>query len=230
VHRFIALTEFARQKFVSAGFEPQRVVVKPNFVVPDGSIEYKGRRSGGIFVGRLSREKGLDVLAEAVRAAGIAAIDVVGTGPELNKLQQHSTLRLLGWKSQGVVRDLIRRASYLVLPSICYESFGRAVLEAYSAGVPVIASRLGALPELVEEGETGLLFSPGSATDLASRLAWAEQNPHEMRRMGESARHCYRRLYTPEKNYERLRSIYEEAIRDAQQKGGGSDARASRFC
>jgi len=215
VHRFIALTDFAKEKFVSAGFEARKVIVKPNFVAPDPGPAYRGPRSRGIFVGRLSREKGLEVLAGAVASSKLPPVDVVGAGPDQDRLQLHPTLRLLGWKPPEAVRDLIRHASYLVIPSICYEGLPRALLEAYALGVPVIASRLGPLRELVKDGDTGLLFEPGSIADLARRLSWAEQHPEQIRHMGESARKLYLRSYTPEQNYKRLLSIYGEAAHEA---------------
>lgn len=107
------------------------------------------------------------------------------------------------------------KASVLIVPSIWYETFGLVVAEAYAAGLPVIASRIGALSEIVREGETGLLFKPGDARDLADKMAWAQSHPEEMRRMGREARFTYERLYTPEKNYQILMAIYSEAIAEA---------------
>jgi len=230
VHRFIALTEFAREKFISAGFEARKVVVKPNFVVPDARPPFEAPRSAGIFVGRLSPEKGLEVLAKAVALSKLPAIDVVGAGPEQDRLQQHQSLRLFGWKPPEVVRQLIRKARYLVIPSICYEGLPRALLEAYSVGVPVIASRLGPLAELVKDGDTGLLFEPGSALDLARCLAWAEGHAEQLRRMGEGARRVYLQSYTPEENYKTLLSIYGEATCEAQQNGKAPSGIAPRVC
>jgi glycosyltransferase involved in cell wall biosynthesis len=103
------------------------------------------------------------------------------------------------------------RASFLVIPSLCYENFPMTLAEAFAHGLPVVASRVGALEELVEEGRTGLLFAPGDAADLAEKVRWAANHPEEMRRMGAEARTTYEREYTPEKNYRALTGIYEEA-------------------
>jgi glycosyltransferase involved in cell wall biosynthesis len=106
----------------------------------------------------------------------------------------------------------MRSARWLVLPSIWYENFPRTLVEAYACGLPVIASRLGALPELVEHGVTGLLFEPGSAEDLARTLHWADTHPDDMARMGTQARARYDLLYTPQRNLDMLNRIYADAI------------------
>jgi glycosyltransferase involved in cell wall biosynthesis len=103
-------------------------------------------------------------------------------------------------------------AQALVLPSICYESFPRTLVEAFACGLPVIASRLGGMAELIQDGVTGLLFHPGDAQDLAAKLAWAQANPDALAAMGRAARACYESLYAPKRNVAQLLAIYEEAI------------------
>jgi glycosyltransferase involved in cell wall biosynthesis len=98
------------------------------------------------------------------------------------------------------------------MPSIWYENFPRTLVEAYANGLPLIASRLGSLAELVDHGRTGLVFEPGSARDLARHLAWAEAFPQKMRAMGENARETYEARFTSERNYARLMEIYENAV------------------
>jgi len=100
----------------------------------------------------------------------------------------------------------------LVVPSIWYETFGLVVAEAFASGLPVIASRIGALAELVREGETGLLFKPGDAADLVRVLAWAQAHPQEMARMGRQARLDYEARFTPERNHGQLLEIYRQAM------------------
>ena len=104
----------------------------------------------------------------------------------------------------------------LVMPSICFETFGLVIIEAFSVGTPVIASRIGVLPELVEDGVTGLLFNPGDADDLADKLQWAQAHPEQMRSMGEAARAKYEAFYTAETNYQQLMTIYRDAIAEVQ--------------
>jgi glycosyltransferase involved in cell wall biosynthesis len=119
---------------------------------------------------------------------------------------------VLGWLTHTEIYERMRRASYLVMPSIWYENFPRTLVEAYANGLPVIASHLGALAELVEHGRTGLLFEPGSAHDLARHIGWAEAFPAKMRAMGEEARERYESEFTSGQNYAQLAAIYRDAI------------------
>jgi glycosyltransferase involved in cell wall biosynthesis len=110
------------------------------------------------------------------------------------------------------VRQEMGAAIALVLPSIWYENFPRTLVEALGCGLPVIASRIGALAELVKDGETGLLFEPGNAEDLAQKMRWALANPQAMAAMGRNARKQYEAEFTAERNYQQLMAIYESAI------------------
>jgi glycosyltransferase involved in cell wall biosynthesis len=104
------------------------------------------------------------------------------------------------------------RAVALVMPSIWYENFPRTLVEAFAAGLPVIASRLGALERIVDDGVTGLLFEPGNPDDLANKLNWALAHPERMAEMGRAARAVYERHYTADTNYGLLLDIYAQAI------------------
>lgn len=214
VSLYIALTEFSRSKFVAGGLPADRIVVKSNFAEV-AVLDDRRQRSGALFVGRLSPEKGTRVLAHAVGRRRSGVIDVFGAGPERSWLETVPGLRLLGWQNREAVYARMREVSYLVVPSIWYEGFPLAVVEAFANGLPVVASRLGAMPELVRDGETGLLFEAASAGDLAEKMAWADAHPGDMSRMGRAARHEYEMKYTPERNYAILMRIYADAMRAA---------------
>lgn len=212
--RFIALTEFAKRKFVEGGLPAARIQVKPNFL-PESPAAADGEaadRNGGLFVGRLSPEKGIGTLLRAWRDLDIP-LRVAGEGPLLDEARRASPpmVELLGATAKDEVAAEMRRAAFLVLPSEWYETFGLVSVEAFRAGLPVIASKHGAMAEIVEEGKTGLHFAPGKASDLAEKVRWAEANPQAMRAMGENARKVYEANYTAEGNYTRLMEIYEEA-------------------
>jgi len=221
VQRYIALNEFCRTRLIEAGLPAQRVVVKPHFVDAPDPAESEAR-NGFLCVGRLAPEKGLQVLQDATRALALRGpleqslqVQVAGAGPLAAALAagaaQPGGLQLLGELPLTEVQQRMARAQALVLPSICLESFPRVLVEAFAAGLPVIASRLGALAELVQHGETGLLFAPGDAQGLAEQMAWASAHPAEMARMGRRARAVYEAEYTPQRNLARLLAIYAEA-------------------
>jgi len=140
---------------------------------------------------------------------------VIGVGPLLDTVKNSGLDSIVcrGWCLPEEVADEMRSASFLIMPSEWYETFGLVIAEAYSQCLPVIVSRLGAMAEIVEDGVTGLHFAPGDAADLASKVRWAVENPEKMRQMGLNARRVYERDYTPEANYPQLMAIYEEVIK-----------------
>ncbi|SEK26630.1 glycosyltransferase family 4 protein [Nitrosovibrio tenuis] len=216
VTRYIALNEFCRNKFIEGGLPAERIVVKPNFV--DAGDSVRGDRSGFLFVGRLSVEKGVDVLARAASRLTDVHIRVVGAGSEHATLRDVPGVELLGTLPGAQVREQMQQATALVFPSICYETFGLVAVEAFASGTPVIASRIGTLPNLVEEDVTGLLFSPGDAADLANKMRWAQLNPEQMAAMGSTARACYETKYAAARNYHELMAIYRDAIEEVKGK------------
>ena len=106
----------------------------------------------------------------------------------------------------------MKGAKALIFPSECYENFPMAIVEAFATGLPVIASRLGAMAELVDEGHTGLLFEASNPENLAAKVEWAWTHQRKMAEMGYEARLEYKAKYTAERNYEILMEIYRKAI------------------
>jgi glycosyltransferase involved in cell wall biosynthesis len=209
---YIALTEFARQKFIASGFPADKIIVKPNFVHPDPGV---GQGSGGyaLYVGRLSVEKGLDTLLDAwAKLDTPMPLKIVGEGPLAPQVaalaQRLPQVEWLGRQPIARVHALMGEAKMLVFPSKWYETFGRVAVEAFAKGTPVIASNIGAIAELVEHGSTGLHFQPGNADDLATQVTWALQNPAQLAQMRLAARAEFEAKYTPQENYRRLMEIY----------------------
>ncbi|MBA4262159.1 MAG: transferase, partial [Comamonadaceae bacterium] len=153
VARYIALNEFCRGKFIEGGLPAGRVAVKPNFVDSRAAPDTGRPRSGLLFVGRLSVEKGVSTLAQAMGKLPLAGLRVAGDGPQRGELEGLVGVSLLGSLPKQGVMDEMARALALVVPSIWYETFGMVAIEAFASGTPVIASRIGALAELVRDGE-----------------------------------------------------------------------------
>lgn len=214
VSRYIALNEFCKAKFIRAGLPARRIVVKPNFADVAPSMPGLASRRGMLFVGRLSPEKGVDVLGEAWGGCPGLSLRVAGMGPAGSLLASQPGVQMLGQQTPALVDAEMRSALALVLPSICFENFPRTLVEAFGAGLPVIASRIGALAELIQDGKTGLLFDPGDAHDLGRAMRWAAEHPQEMAQMGDNARARYESNYTPDINYQQLMGIYRSAIAD----------------
>ena len=216
---YIALTEFGREKFIAAGLEPRKVFVKPNFVEADPGPSH-GTEDYALYVGRLSKEKGLDTLLRAWENVSVRCpLQIIGDGPERVALQDQirqrnfSNVIFQGFLSRVKTIAAMKRARFVVVPSEWYEGFPMVIAEAMACGVPVICSRLGAMQEIVDDRSTGLHFAPGDAEDLGRKVAWACHHPAEMSEMGHTARREYERRYTAERNYELLMEIYEKALR-----------------
>ena len=210
VARYIALNDFCRNKFIEGGLPAARIAVKPNFV--DLPAPEALARQGLLFVGRLAVEKGVVTLAQAAALLPNARLRVAGDGPEAAVLDGVGGVTRLGSQPGEVVRQEMNRAVALVIPSIWYENFPRTIVEAFACGLPVIASRIGALTELVYDGETGLLFEPGNPRDLADRMTWALAHPERMAEMGCKARTQYTMKFSAEINYRRLMEIYTAVL------------------
>jgi glycosyltransferase involved in cell wall biosynthesis len=210
VDRFIALTDFARERFLAAGLPAARLAVKPNGIADLGPPVQTPRR-GILFVGRLSEEKGIRVLAAAA-ARTRAPVQVIGDGPLAGEVQGLPNLELLGRMEPEAVRQAMLQAAAIVVPSICYEGLPTVIAEAFAAGTAVVASRVGAMPALVAEGETGLLAEPGDPAALARALDLIHDNPAAAVRMGAAGRAVFERSWTEDVVTARALEIYREAI------------------
>jgi glycosyltransferase involved in cell wall biosynthesis len=167
----------------------------------------------GLFVGRLEADCGIGTLVEALELFPGARIVVIGTGAEEARLAFHPNIEIARRVGPAEVHRRMRSAGYLVLPSLAHDPAPRPLIEAFAHGLPVIASRIGRLAELVEPGRNGLLFAPGSARELARRLAWAEAFPEKMRRMGECAKADYQARFLADWSYQRLYGERRRAAR-----------------
>ncbi|STR45536.1 glycosyltransferase involved in cell wall biosynthesis [Iodobacter fluviatilis] len=216
VSRYIALNSFCKNKFIEGGLPAEKIRVKPNFIPDINSAVVQ--RNGFLFAGRLSPEKGLHVLVRAFNHQSHGQLSVAGTGEDSFLLAQYPAIKQLGILSAGGVCLEMQKSAALILPSIWYENMPMILLEAFMNGLPVIASRIGALAELVEEGVTGLLFNVGDSADLAKKMQWAVDHPDFMLEMGKNARNKYLSAYSSEVNINLLLAIYKEAIADMKPK------------
>lgn len=217
VDLYVACTEFYRRLFIRFGLPAAKVVVKPHFVAPDPGAS-DGDGGYALFIGRLAAEKGVDTLLAAWRALPELPLKMCGQGPmraliaDTIEKSSLANVELIGHLGQDELVSQMRGAAFLVWPSIGFsETFGLVAIEAFACGRPVIASRIGVMSEIVEDGVTGLHFEAGNAIDLVHKVRWARNHPTEMRRMGETARQRYLERYTAEANHRMLMDIYELA-------------------
>lgn len=216
VDRFIALTEFAKSKFVAAGFPANKIAVKANFLhdpLQEISRVNSDTSSFALFVGRISEEKGINTLLQAWSTLDDQAqLKVAGIGPLEGLLLGKSNVQALGRQNADEVSHLMKQAAFLIMPSVWFEPFGLVLIEAFAHGLPVLASDIGSIPDIVKLGETGLLFTPGDSDDLASKAKWMFENPQQLQKLGDNARRAFLEKYTAEQNYAELIEIYKEAM------------------
>ena len=218
VNAYICLSAFAQQKFIAGGLPADRLFVKPNCVMPDPG---PGSRSGefAVFVGRLSDEKGLKTLLSAWAYVPSRKLKVVGDGPlaSFAKKVASPNVEFLGRQPATRVLELLGAAKFLIFPSECYENFPRVIVEAFAKGLPVLGSDLGSMREIIEDGRTGMLFTPGDNHDLGKKAEWLFSHPHESRAMSAAARQAFEANYATNCNYQQLMRIYDCAIVAARQ-------------
>lgn len=224
VTTYIALTDFAREKFIEGGLPGAKIRVKPNFIDPDPGIG-PGTGKYALFMGRLTPEKGVRTLLKAWKILdGAMPLEIAGEGPLAEETRAAAAeipnISLRGWLPREHLQEMIRNAAVVIVPSEWYEPFGLTIAEAFAAGVPVIASRLGSLTSMVRHRETGLLSESANAADLAAQAQWLLSNPNELPAMRVNARREFEENYTGERNYQLLMNIYSDAQK-------GRDARKS---
>jgi glycosyltransferase involved in cell wall biosynthesis len=212
VSRYLAVSEFVREKYIEGGVAADRIRVKDNFTWPgarrDGPGEYF------LFLGRLSSEKGADTLLHAWRRGeSLGRLRVVGDGPEAEALRLNAPpgVEFIGSVPPAEVPALLARARALLVPSRWYEASPRTIIEAYAAGVPVIASGLGALPEVVKDGISGYVVPPddaGAWAEAAGRLLHDDTSEE----LGAGAFRQWAERHTPEWGLRGLESAYGEAL------------------
>lgn len=211
VDRYVALTEFARRKFIEGGLPGERISVKPNFVQADPG-QGTGARNGALFVGRLSAEKGLRTLLKAWKSLPEIPLDIVGEGPLENEVREATAsmenVRLVGPLAGGQLMDTMRRAGFLVFASEWYEPFGLVLVESLACGTPIVAPRLGGSTELVSDEKTGLLYEPGSEADLIRQARRIAASPSWASQLGDRGRRDYLRRFSADRNFEMLMKIY----------------------
>jgi glycosyltransferase involved in cell wall biosynthesis len=212
VDAYIALTDFARRIFVRGGLPANRLFVRPNSVDVPPPESYVGPRSA-VFIGRLSQEKGIAVLLEAWRKLDLP-LTIVGDGPLLSYVRSYAAshdmrhVEIAGRLPHAEALERLRGSGMLVFPSICYEGLPYALLEALSAGIPVIAADLGSQAEIVADGTNGLLFERGSAVALAAAVRKLVDSPRLAERLARGARRVFEERYSPEQSFARLMEVY----------------------
>lgn len=213
VDHYIVPSLYLYKRLIAAGFSESKISYVPHFM----DASHVSRSEMGDYVAcvaPLSPEKGIDVLLDAARRLSQIPMKIAGDGPEFNRLRERvererlRNVEFVG-KLVGQARDrFYRNALFLVVPSLVPETFGLTVLEAYAAGKPVIASNIGALPEVVRDGETGFLVESGDGEEFAEKIRQLFEDADLRHKMGNRAHELVEQDYTPARYYDALTKIY----------------------
>ncbi|MDZ4761433.1 MAG: glycosyltransferase family 4 protein, partial [Alphaproteobacteria bacterium] len=213
---FIAKSEFSRAKHREFGFAPEMKVV-PYFLPDEAETAVAGApahdRPYFLFVGRLEKIKGVQDVIPAFAGEAGPDLLVIGDGDYAGELKRQaegmSRVRFLGRKPPSALGEYYRDAVALVTPSLCFETFGIVLIEAFRRGLPVIARRLGPFPEIIDKSEGGLLFD--TPVDLRTAMESLSLDPDLRARMGAAARRAYQRHWSETA----VMGRYYEVLKDA---------------
>lgn len=167
-----------------------------------------------LFLGRLVPEKGAETLLKAHAKSNQAwKLVVAGTGPLLDVLKtQYNPSILVGYLAGDALKEIIRKASVVVVPSEWYENCPMSVLEAMAYGKPIVGSRIGGIPELVEEGKTGLLYEAGDVDGLLQALNQLMHSKDLRQQMGKAGRERVEQHFSLDMHHQGLMNIYKNVL------------------
>ncbi len=213
VDRFISPSDFLRRKFIEFGMG-ERVVTLNNFINEDSITPNFNDDGYYIYLGRLTHIKGVDTLVAAARKIPDVRLKVVGDGELIERFKREDihNVDFVGFRSGTELHKLITHTMFIVVPSQWYENFPYSILEAFAYGKPVVGARIGGIPELVVDDETGYLFESGNVEDLRSKIQELIGNPSKMEKMGREARRRVEQKWNEEIHYNKLMKIYESVM------------------
>ncbi|MFH0926568.1 MAG: glycosyltransferase family 4 protein [bacterium] len=217
VNTYISPSKFLKSKCEEMGLK-QKIEYLPNFVnAEEYKPSYNWSEGSILFFGRLSEEKGLFTLVEAIKGLDIK-LKIIGEGLIKETLEKRvknkgiDNVQFLGYKTGEELKNEIRNSMFVVLPSEWYENNPRSVIEAFALGKPTIGAKIGGIPELVRDNQTGLTFEPGDSNDLRSKIECLFNSPEKIVAMGKNARAFVEKELTAEKHYTKLIEIYKQAM------------------
>lgn len=218
VDHFIAVSDFVRDKMVQHGIPTHKITTIHNFLDPSTTIPNEKRGEYFLYFGRLERIKGIFTLVEAAAPLRETPLLIVGDGgargdlAELIESENLRHVRMLGFKTESELDRLIKESLCTIIPSKWYEPFGLTVLESFAHGRPVIASRIGGIPEIVTHGTDGFLVPPGDVEALREKLEWMTAHPTDAVEMGLLGRQKIETEFDPETHYQRLMDVYNRLL------------------
>lgn len=220
VDAFITPSEFLKKKLSSNGFDEKKIHCIPTFAVQEKPFsENPLIGTYGLYFGRISEEKGVETLINAYEKLPDHSLKIVGddTTEEAIRLKAYveeqglGNIEFLGFKSGEKLEELIHGSRFVAIPSIWYDNLPNTALEAFQQAKPVIASNIGSLPELVEDGYNGYLFKKGDAEELAEKIRLMDCDD-TVRKLGNNSRLIFQEKFSMERHYATLMDVFKNAV------------------
>jgi len=215
---FITPSNFYREKMIEFGFSGEKIFHLPNFVKADNYHPSFESENYFVYLGRLSLEKGIITLVEAMKDVQGASLQIIGDGPVRLEIQNTiknnrlKNVKLLGYKAGPELKKILTKCMFTVMPSEWYENGPMSLLESFALGKPVVGARIGGIPELIEDGVDGLLFESGNAEDLAAKIQYLIDHKDMLSDMGRKARNKIEVKYSSVTHYEKINKIYSKVM------------------
>jgi glycosyltransferase involved in cell wall biosynthesis len=217
VNQYICLTHFSKQKIAHSSLEipEEQISVKGNFVEDAKPSFFNEREHFYLFIGRLSPEKGVDILLAAAKRYDFK-LEIIGDGELRSLVEKHChdnpNIKFWGFQNKDLILERLKKSRALLFSSVCYEGLPMTVLEAFSTGTPVISSDIGNINEIITNGYNGLHFKTKNSEDLADKIKDFDENHLKYQQLYQNARETYLKKYTPQQNYTELMAIYAKAM------------------
>ena len=218
IDHFIGVSQFMTDKMLSIGVPPDKISTVHNFVDSDKLQPAADPGKYILYFGRLDATKGLFTLLDALRDNPDLQCVMAGSGPDSDALKAHAArhdmqnVRFPGFVEGTALQDLIRGAVCTVLPAEWYENCPMSVLESLAYARPVIGTRIGGIPELIDDGQDGLIVEPAHKDQLSAALRELGGNPQKASRMGLAGREKVARSFSPAHHYEQIRAVYDNLL------------------
>ncbi len=216
IDKFITLTEFSKSIFQNSSLnvKANQLAVKPNFVEDFGIGNFDNRKDHFLFIGRLTMEKGVNVLLKAFSNTK-NKLEIIGDGPLKRMVEEHcqdnKNIIYHGLQEKAFIFNALKSCKALIFPSIWYEGLPITILEAFSTGTPIVASDIDNINTIVTDGFNGIHFKTSNHEDLEIKVStFGKSDGH--RQLYTNARKTYEKYYHPDANYTRLMQIYNDAI------------------
>ena len=214
----ISPSEFNKNQLVNGKLKYNEIVALHNFVNESERNEYV-LGDYAFYLGRLSKEKGILNLIEAIGDIPNAKLLIAGDGPERERIEAYISehkldgrITLLGYQNQDSIHKYITNSRFVVIPSICNENCPYSVLEAMEIGKPIVASRIGGIPELIADGENGYLYKADDINELKEKLTLLLDDDEKVNSFAQKSRELYESYYSPDSYYNELIKIYNKVM------------------